>query len=590
MYSRLLAVGCVAVLSACNSSEHLTNVAKNAVNTVRTDNARTLYVSATAAAGGDGSLNQPFNSLQSLEAASMPGDTLVVLPSPLETAPLNGGIALKPNQRLVGDGPDVVMQQNNAAVSGASVLNALPRIQNTQLMRLNGDAVRLAEGSEVRNLVITAAARGGIYGLNAPGARIHGNDVSGTNTTCFIGFTVEPFVAPTRLPYFGIPLTLPAGWAAIMVDADSGRGALSVTDNFVHDTACGNGIDLRINGTADYSAEISGNFVTQLKKGPGGETQEAHLVHAITIQITDSANLIANSANNTETFIGGPGSDCEGLFMNLSGTATSVWTITRNTFEHGIGGFSCNGMEQVVSNGSPRGEMYLSNSTFVDNPGDMLQQDNLGRGSTLILEIDRILVRDTTERGGSAEAAPLPFNLGECILTGSTGTDNTTVLRVRDSDFSNCNSGLTLLSGVSLSNGLGPDGLIDVDIRRSRFRNNAFNNLILGVITPLRELRIRIEDSDFGISDGTAVAFKQVDLGSVESAMIDLGGGALGSHGGNCLLGGATFDAESEALEVFARGNWWGNAAGPAADKIAQSNGGTIDFADALTSVPAICR
>ncbi|MGH8458086.1 MAG: hypothetical protein ACRESV_01940, partial [Nevskiales bacterium] len=405
-----------------------------------------FYVSSVAADGGDGSRARPFNSLQVVEQTSQPGDTIMVLPAPLDHAPLDGGIALKPGQRLIGGGPNVVRHRDNAAVAGATPLATLPRIRNTDVLRLNGDAVRLAEGSEVRNLVITESARGAIYGLNVPGTVIHGNDVSGYNTLCLIGFTVEPFTAPTTGPYFGVPAVLPAGWAGIMVDADSGSGAVTINNNHVHDSACGNGIDLRISGTADYSAEISGNFITNLKHGPLHQAEEPHLVHAITTQITDSAALNAISTHNTQTFIGAPGADCEGLFMNLADQATATWSIDHNLFEHGIGGFSCNGMEFIISNGTAHGEMRLTNSRFSDNPGDMFEQANLGSGSTSILEIANVTVQDTHERGGDPDAGPLPFNLGECLLTGSTGTGNTTLLTIRDSEFSGCNNGLSILS------------------------------------------------------------------------------------------------------------------------------------------------
>ncbi|HSW11965.1 MAG TPA: hypothetical protein VLI06_03945, partial [Solimonas sp.] len=223
-----------------------------------------------------------------------------------------------------------------------------------------------------------------------------------------------------------------------------------------------------------------------------------------------------------------------------------------------------------------------------DNPGDMLQQDNLGSGSTLILELDRVSVRDTTERPGSPEQQPLPFNLGECILAGSDGADNTTVLRVRDSEFSNCNNGLTILSGVSLLNGGLSDGLIDVEIINSRFRNNAYNNLVVGVIAPLRELRLRVENSDFRIAGETALAFKRVDLGRIETATVDFGGGALGSRGGNCIAGGGSHDVTTEGLDVLLRGNWWGRAGGPDASRLMQS-GGALDTGAALAGAPSRC-
>lgn len=550
---------------------------------------RTLYVTAAAATGGDGTRASPFATLQALEAASQPGDTLVVLASALDVPPLAGGIALKPRQCLLGDGPSVVSHGDKSSVTGAAAPQALPRLANDSALNQNGDAVQLAAGSEVVNLVITSASRGGIYGVDVPGAFVHGNDVSGTNTSCTIGFTVEPFVAPTRGPFVGIPLVLPAGWAGILIDANTGTGALRVTDNYVHDTACGNGIDLRIRQTADYTAEISRNFVTQLKKGPGGETQELHLVHAITTQVTNTARLTAYSADNVQTFIGGPGADCEGLFMNLAGTGYGNWLIERNTFEHGIGGFSCNGMEIVISNGAAHGEMVIRNSSFIDNPGDMIQQDNLGMGSTIILELDHVVVRDTTERPGPAADQPLPFNLGDCILAGSTGTDNTTVLRVRNSDFSNCNNGLTLLSGVSATNGLGPDGLIDIEILNSRFHGNAFNNFEFGAITPLRELRLKVENTDLGMAGDTALSLQLLDPGSVEKSTIDFGGGALGSRGGNCIFGGKNFDALTEKLAATLHSNWWGQPGGPTAAKVSESTPGLFDIQASLTRAPSIC-
>lgn len=547
------------------------------------------YVSASAAPGGDGSRARPFDSLETLEARSAAGDRLVVLASPLDVPPLDGGIALKPGQWLVGDGPAVLQRVSAGAVQGASALDALPRIRNTRAARLSGDAVRLAADSGVHNIVITESVRGGVYGLNVPGAVVDGNDVSGYNTRCAIGFTVERFTAPTRLPYFGVPAVLPAGWAGILIDADAGSGALTVTGNYVHHSACGNGIDLRITRSADYVAEISGNFITVLERGPLAETEQLHLVHAITTQITGDARLVVNSDDNTMTLIGSEHADCEGLFMNLSGSAHARWTVARNVFEHGIGGFSCNGVEAIVSNGPAHGELSIRDSRFVDNPGDIIQQDNLGSGSTLMLELDRVVVRDSTERRGPPDRQPLPFNLGDCLLAGSTGTGNTTVLRVRDSHFENCNNGLTLLSGVSATNGLGADGLFDVEVINSRFINNAFHNLIFGAITPLRELRIKVENSDFRNAGAEAVAFKEIDLGRIETVSIDWGGGALGSRGGNCIAGGTGADVLSDRLDASLRVNWWGQAGGPEASRVVANGAAQLDVADALTSPPAHC-
>jgi len=74
--------------------------------------ASTWYVKADAAAGGNGSRDRPFATLEQVEGASRPGDTVRVLPS---MRPLDGGIQLKDGQRLVGLGDPVV----KATTSGA---------------------------------------------------------------------------------------------------------------------------------------------------------------------------------------------------------------------------------------------------------------------------------------------------------------------------------------------------------------------------------------------------------------------------------------------------------------------------------------
>src|SRR5688500_15949945 len=90
--------------------------------------ARSLYVRAGEAAEARGTRQAPLTSRAAVEAASRPRDRIVVLPG---GGVLDGGIALKPRQGLVGAGP------------------APSRIANTDPSRLDGDAVRLADGVTV---------------------------------------------------------------------------------------------------------------------------------------------------------------------------------------------------------------------------------------------------------------------------------------------------------------------------------------------------------------------------------------------------------------------------------------------------------
>jgi len=83
----------------------------------------TWYVKANADAGGDGSEGRPFNSLQTVERKSEPGDTIIVLDCPADIPALDGGIALKDGQKLLGSGPDVTL--DNPAAAQAKITNVM---------------------------------------------------------------------------------------------------------------------------------------------------------------------------------------------------------------------------------------------------------------------------------------------------------------------------------------------------------------------------------------------------------------------------------------------------------------------------------
>jgi hypothetical protein len=278
-----------------------------------------LFVSASAASGGNGSRHAPFNSLAAVQAASGTGDKIVVLASPVSVPPLDGGIALKPHQKLIGDGPPVV----NTKLA----LTSAPRLTNSTEAN-SGDAVELADDTEVTNLVIINSHRGGIYGLDVTDVKIDGNNLSGTNTSCTPGFFV----------YFPVddPL-LPDGWVAIIVDEDVGSASLSIENNYIHDGTCNDGIDIRATETAEIAARVDSNNITRLAQGPG----QLSLL-AIGMQTRDTAQLTVESDSNSETYIGSANADCEGLFTNQTG-GSLTWNISHNTFAHGIGGPSCNG-------------------------------------------------------------------------------------------------------------------------------------------------------------------------------------------------------------------------------------------------------
>ena len=550
--------------------------------------AATWHVRAGAGAGGKGSERSPFGSLDAVQAAAGPGDTIVVDPAPRSAAPLDGGIALEAGQRLVGGGPPV---------AGAAGLAALPVLTNTRTDRLDGDGVRLAPGATISNLVVRGTARGGIYGLDSVGARIAGNDVSAHNTSCTPGFKVQPFTVPTGIPFVGggvggMGFIAPQnGWAGIMVDGDTGRGPITVEGNVVHNAGCGDGIDIRAAGTSELSARVDRNSVSRLKQGPiQGATVGSVL--AIGMQARDSARLEVTQDRNEQRYIGSNGADCEGQFANTSEAGEIVETVDHNTFAHGIGGTSCNGFETIISNGGGLIDVHLRNSTFEDDPGDMMEEGNLGIGSTMRFVMENTIARHTTIRGGTAPfavdrgSAGIPFNVGECIVLGNSGSGNTTTFRMRDSVFEDCNNGISALSSNEASNGTGPAQGLVIDLLHDRIATSAHYDALIANAGMLRRLQVRVESTEITRAKSYGLGLEQFQGADTSDARLDLGGGVLGSAGGNCLLGSAKGDVETSGFAVSARSNWWGQPGGPRPGQVVSGSGGKVDTTGALATRP----
>jgi hypothetical protein len=560
------------------------------------------FVSAAAPAGGNGSANAPFNSLALVQQASGPGDTIVVEPSPASTPPLDGGIALQPGQRLIGDGPPVIqfgqpLTPDGPPVVGASGSSSLPRITNTSGATNSGDAVELASDTDIENLVIAGAYRGAVYGQDVVGVTLRGNDISGFNTSGTKGFVVQPFYLESYTAGVANDVAngLPAGWAAILIDTANVTTSLSITNNYVHDGVCGDGIDIRGMSTGDVSVQIGYNFVTRLV-----QCSKVSTIEGIGTQVTGSSRLRATLVGNTEANNGSPGANMDSLFVNPAEAGTLIETIDHNVYMTGIGGPSTNGLEFILSNGSAIANVTVSNSFFQNNPGDMLEEFNRGgSASTATLVLDHVIVEKTTYTGGIPSyadppgGATSPDNTGECLGIGSVGANDTTVLEMTDSSFTGCdNNGIEVTNNHPSGDGNGNPHTIVLDINDSTISGSRYYNLWLNDLTPLTNLRVRVQDSDLSLSSsGVAVAFDMQPTGATANALIDLGGGALGSNGRNCIFGGLIYDLEARGYNVFAENNWWGTPSGPPAGKVVASPAGyTINDSSPLRRAPPACR
>ncbi len=540
--------------------------------------ARTWYVRAGARSGGTGRRRAPFSSLAAAEAVARAGDRIVLLPAPLSVAPLNGGIALKPHQSLIGAGPRVTR----------SDLAAAPRIENTSAAQLDGDAIHLAKDTTVANLVIGPTDRGGIYGSGVSGAVIRGNVLSATNSSCTTGFVVQPFELPTLAAGVGVPFAtgLPNGWAAIMLDESRARATATIVGNEVHDAQCADGIDVRASGTARMRVSITDNVLSDLHEGA---TQESVL--AIGLQTIGTSTLLGNVDGNTETDIGnaildGEGdADSEGLFANSAGRSTLTEDARHNTFAHGLGHISANCFEAAASSGGPTMHITLADSSCQDVVGDILEAGNLSRDATMTFKVDHVVAEHSTFVGAEAFSQAEPGDDGDCMMEVASGADSTTEVTIEHSVLSHCVAdGLGVVSNVV--DGTGPVRRLSFDVQDSAITGNQVSNLRVANATPVAALDGRIEDSNLSQTTGPPMILENLDTTGRTHPVLDFGGGSLGSSGDNCLGGGSALEDVGDAVQ--AGHDWWGQPGGPSGLQIV-ATGGAVDAGDPLSGAPPAC-
>jgi hypothetical protein len=536
--------------------------------------AKTWFVRAAGNSGGDGSRGHPFATLSAVQAASHPGDRIVVLQS---RRTLDGGIRLKPRQRLLGAGP---------SVRRLRPLAPAPKIENSSPSANAGDAIELADGVTVSNIAVVGADRGGIYGSNVRNVSVRGNRVSATNTSCTTGFVVQPFVLPTTAPGVGVPFSsgLANGWAAIMVDETRWRASVSIRRNLVKDVACGDGIDVRASGAARVEAHVTRNRLTRLHQGAAQQS-----ILAIGMQTRGTARLAAHLDRNRETYIGTASvgdfgeADSEGLFANSAGRSHLIEHAAHNTFAHGLGHISANCVEVAASNGGPTMHMTLSDSTCKYVVGDILEAGNLSRDATMTFDVDHVRAAHSTFVGSTEFHQAEPGDDGDCMLEVASGASSTTIVNIHDSVFTKCVAdGLGVVSNVV--DGSGPVKRLGFAVENSRIADNKLSNLRVVNATPISKLDGRVEDTDLSESAGTPVILEGLDTSGGTHPRLDLGGGSLGSRGHNCIFGGAQTDVEAVNYDLWAGHDWWGTPGGPAPGRTIAAGSTIFDRAPLTTA------
>ena len=171
---------------------------------------------ARAKGTGDGkTAASPIGSSTSLDAATKPGDAIILLS---DEASFDGGVALKPGQTLMG------------LAEG----NRKPSITNTDTNRHSGNGVLLANDCKVLNVRIESAQASGVLGVDVSGVFLLGVDVRDANQSTNFTPAVANVLGP--IPHGGI----------LFLSTRSGQ----VAENHVHECTVTNAAGISIGAVA----------------------------------------------------------------------------------------------------------------------------------------------------------------------------------------------------------------------------------------------------------------------------------------------------------------------------------------------------
>jgi len=533
----------------------------------------TWYVKANAGAGGDGSEGQPFNSLQTVEQKSEPGDTIIVLACPADIPALDGGIALKDGQKLLGVGPDVTLDDPAAEQA---------KITNSDAGRYDGDGIVLANDNEVTNIHVIDAHRSAISGHNISGADIHHNIITEHNQG---RQTFKIIYYSCKVEYYGIHLT---------ADAGNAIGDLLVHHNIVRN-ARGGGFLLYLSASASAELILDGNTFTDLLSPPKGVNE------AIMIGTTDSARANVIIRDTSVDNIGSGSVLCDATVFYMEGNSQQdvlvqgytyrntkdvggnqsfgmiAWTIpTSNNAKlnfrledselRGMNGFAGVYLYIEGKNGNITGHIE---NTVVENPSGagIYINNQSGSGNSYEIHLEGNQARDCS---------------GEGILFLNSGSTKKVNISLQDNTVRDCSlMGFAFMNKSSMEK-------VNISLKDNAFLGNGMAESLsagcwLQTLGRIGDFRVMMEGNDIVGGKYYGVVFSDRHGLPAASSIIDLGGGGLGSAGRNRILDNST-DVYIWDFNVVAKNNWWGSPQGPSSSRLEED--ATLKFEPFLTKDP----
>ncbi|MGE3806153.1 MAG: inverse autotransporter beta domain-containing protein [Gemmataceae bacterium] len=286
------------------------------------------HFNSNAAAGGDGTVQRPFNMLPN---GTVPGNILF---AHADSVFNNQFINLTNGQRFLGEGKThffTSLQSGTCLLPRATNGINLPVIANSPV-----DAITLASNTEVTGFVINSPGRFGITGTGIQNVLINCNTI--TNSGADAIFLTNVGGSNTIV----MNTLLNSGDDAIDINADGNNtGRFNITGNTIINPG-DDGIDFDISDNAVVTASLSNNLVN----GPADRAVSLLAEDASTLNVTASNNQFLNTINEgiaaivddqsvlsltaVNNLFQNIGDD--GIFASADDTTTLNITANNNTF------------------------------------------------------------------------------------------------------------------------------------------------------------------------------------------------------------------------------------------------------------------
>ena len=540
---------------------------------------RVLHVDNTAASGGDGSKDRPFNTLTAAQTALQAHDVLYIHSGNGTTTGMNQGLVINKNDvQVIGSGTDFVYDAGRfstnipglAPANGTLIASATsaPLITNTltSVSNITGNGVLIrADNVSVSGLNVGSATHTGIYALAQSGETF--NTVTISNN-----------------------ITHNNASGGINVTADTGGHIAHVTvENNTSNTNTGIGI---------YTVATNGSMIQDVTvQHNTANSNTAQGIFAQSLQagsLISNVNILNNTANTntdrgiaTEALFGGAASS--GVGGAVITNATMTGNIANGNLQHGLMTASYLGkiVNLTVANNSAANNSLTgiwiqttqgqygtvnayNNIATLNHQYGMYFTANFGGGLGVNIQNLTVSNNQTNSNAGQGlyVANYAGAGMATALLENNTSSNNTGASGQGISVYSDYTFGSIELknntANANATDGIYIQGNGTGTLSSSLYHNTATNNGGNGVF----------------IDDDTTAAF-----------VADLGGGSLNSMGSNRIYGNTTKDirVDLDGGQLKAENNWWGvNTGLNTGTRATLDVSSTIDATPFLTADPGI--